>query len=179
MAGDRRDLLFRLLGDASDLNRATGKGSKGLDRMDKSAGRANTGLRKLATGGLKLVGGAIAGAAIAGWTRDAIKMADQAAVVGESFRKTFGAAAQDLNRDLEQTRKLMGLTESQMEKTLVPLGQLGKSLGLTEEAAANIGKELVEAAGDLAAFSGDVGRSFSILHSPIFTITLQHSSSFI
>ena len=151
-----------------DFDADTSGVDRGMGRMDGSMRRAGAG-SELLTGALRSAGtaaldlGITAAKAAAQWAFDGIAMAQTAAVVSESFATTFGPAAVGLTEDMDRLRLAMGLNEAEFQKQAVTLGQVATATGSTREEAAVMAALLITAAGDVAAFNGDISQSNEVL----------------
>lgn len=163
MAGISADVLIRLLGESKDLNKATKSGSKGLDNLDKSTGKADKSLGKLAARAATFAAGSVALGAITGWINEGVKLADTADLVRKSWDKTFGESSKQLTANIKNTANALGLADFEAQEMLLTTGQLAKSMGLTDKEAADMAEGLFTAAGDLAAFTGRLDESEQVL----------------
>ena len=162
VARSRNDILWRFLADTKSLDKGTRKAEANLSTTQKATNRATAawgGMTK-AVGALGL---AIGGRELAQWAGEAIKVAESAGIVAESFNTTFGPASDDLRDSLEETRRVMGLSSAAAETALLPMGQLAQAMGLGTEEAATFSEQLFIVAGDLAAFDGDLSDSEAAL----------------
>lgn len=163
MAGISADVLIRLLGESKNLDQATKKGSKGLDKLDKSTGKADKSLGKLAARAATFAAGSVALGAITGWINEGVKLADTADLVRKSWDKTFGESSKQLTQNIKNTANALGLADFEAQEMLLTTGQLAKSMGLTDQEAADMAEGLFTAAGDLAAFTGRLDESEQVL----------------
>ena len=151
-----------------DFDADTSGVDRGMGRMGGSMTRAGA-ASEILTGALQKVGtmaldvGITAAKAAAQWAFDGIAMAQTAIVIGESFDTTFGPAAQGLTDDMDRLRLAMGLSEAEFQTQAVTLGQVATATGSTREEAAVMAALLITAAGDVAAFNGDISQSDEVL----------------
>ena len=90
---------------------------------------------------------------------EAAKMGAKIEAVSKSFDTIFGNAASKMRAQLDETRRSMGLSRSEMESMVLPLGQMATNAGYTERAAADLSGKLLRLAGDVAAFNPLIGDS--------------------
>ena len=91
----KRDLLFRFLGDSKDLQQASGKARGALGGVDKASGKANKGMSLLGKGAVAL-GGAFAASKIVSFMGNAVNRAEEMgsanAITAQLIEQTGGAA---------------------------------------------------------------------------------------
>jgi len=138
---ERRDILFRLLGDSKSLQRATRQGQSALGRMSDSLKRV-AGAAGLAFGGRELLR----------WTSDALQMAAAAEEVDSKFEAVFGTN-QRLIQSLEDWASLAGITDSKAKDLAATFGNLAMAQGLSRDATEDLTVDVAELAGDLASFN--------------------------
>lgn len=161
MAGDTFNILYRYLADGSQFQRETGKAAGAADGLTTSAGKTKGALSKIPP----VAKAAAAGAALmaAKWAVDGIAMAATAEQVADSFDKTFGDASEAMRADLDATRQALGLSQGELERMALTMGQTAKATGQSEEEAAAFASQMIVMAGDVAAFNGDLGSSEEVL----------------
>lgn len=155
---ERRDILFRLLGDSRNLVKATDRGEKGLKGVEQQSGKTREGFRSLGARAAITFGSAGAIAGMLAWINEGTNLAQTGELIERSFTKTFGAAS-DLDDELIEVAAALGLTRTEMQQQLLVSGQLAKSVGLNVEEAEAFSGSLFTMAGDLAAFTGNLDDS--------------------
>ena len=158
MAKTTADLWFRFFSDTKGLEKGSRQATRDLTATEKAAGKAKRGFSDMqkAMGALGLALGA---RELAEWTLEAGLMADSARVAAESAEKALGPAAQGLRDDFETLRRTMGLNSLEFDQLIAKQGLLVTGMDVGQEAAAGYIGDLVTLGGDLATFSGDVGRT--------------------
>lgn len=151
MARDTRDILFRFLGDAKSLERASGKSVKSVKGVEKGLGSLTK-----AVGALGLAFGA---REVLQFGADAAKMAEQANLASAAADKVLGPSAQRLREDFEQLSGVMGFNALEFDQLIAKQGLLVTGMGASEEAAASNISKLIELGGEAAAFTGEVART--------------------
>jgi len=155
---ERRDILFRLLGDSRSLQRATKQGQSALGGFTDSLKRV-AGLAGLAFGGRELLR----------WSQDAIQMASAAEEVDSKFQAVFGSA-QDLNDALREWGDLAGVTETDAKNLAATFGNLAMAQGLSEDVTEALVKDVAALAGDMASFNdADPSQVFNDLNKALLT----------
>lgn len=131
------------------------------DEAGKMGGKAS-----LASRGVDTLKGAFSGLVavmgvreIAEFAVDAAKMAEQAAIAGESAEKVLGPALEGLHERLEETRLTLGLNSAELDTLVAKFGLLSEGFGLSDEAQAEFIENLIITGGELAAFRGNVGEA--------------------
>jgi len=163
MAKSVNDILFRFLADTKSLDKGTKRARGDFKDTEKGANRLTS-----AMGGLQkafiAAGGAFAIREAGEFIFEAAEMAEQADIVADSFDRIFEDSAPGLRNALEQVRLQVGLNSLEFEQLLLTNGQLLKGFGLSTDETARLAEELFRAAGDMAAFKGDVGKTGDALH---------------
>lgn len=155
---ENRDLLFRFLGDSRDLDRATRGAKRSLDDTERSASRTERGIGKLNTA-LGGFAAAVSVGAMADFAWDAAQMAASAETAADSAEKVLGPALDGLHTNLEDVRGTLGLNIGELDQIVARFGLLTDGMGLTDQAQADFIEGLIVTGGELAAFTGDVGRA--------------------
>lgn len=96
------------------------------------------------------------------WGKTAVNMALDGGKIketAESFRDVFKAAADTIQTKLEDTRRAMGLSKSEMEKLLTPIGLMATNSGFAADEAGRLAGKLLTMAGDIATFLPSVGNA--------------------
>jgi len=146
-----REIRYRASLDASGFRR----GSREISRESDSLGRKTSGL--IGTmGDLANATGITAGELLSA-AGDMLRMGAAAEVTAESFKRTFGPAAEELDARLGDLALSVGVTGSEMRAMLTPTGQLLQSFGLTATESAEFSAQMFESAAALAAFAPSVG----------------------
>ena len=155
---ERRELWTLFMGDAKSLDKASKNATRDLQGVEKQSGKSNRaigGLNKGVTALASVVGIGVLG----NWANDAAKMADSANAAARSIDKSLGPAAQDFRDQLEENRHAMGLNILEVDQLGASMGLMITGMGGTEQAAADLGAEMVDIAGNLAAFRGNVAET--------------------
>lgn len=155
---ETRELWFRFFGDTASLSKATGRADKDLTKVGKAGKKTDRllgGMNKALLG----LGLAIGAAEVGRWANDAAKMADAAEIAAKSIEKVLGPATESFQEGLEENRRIMGLNALEVDQLGAKMGLLFTGMGVGEQAAADFGVELVNIAGDLAAFRGDLSET--------------------
>lgn len=155
---ENRDLLFRFLGDARDLDRATRGAKRSLDDTSRSASATERSIGKLNTE-LKGFVAAVGVGAVARFGWDAAQMAAAAEQAGESAEKVLGPALEGLHANLEDTRAVLGLNIGELDEIVARFGLLTEGFGLSDDAQAEFIESLITTGGELAAFRGNVAEA--------------------
>lgn len=143
-----RDILFRYRGDFTDVERNAGGTADRLgqlaDDLDERGRRwEKRGALMSATVTAPIVA---AGAAMVSLASDQQEAFDKA-------RAVFGDFAQDLIDWSDQAPKAFGLTRAEATDAAASIGNMALSSGLTQEAAALLGKDMVALAADMGALN--------------------------
>lgn len=160
---EKRDILWRFLGDAKGLIKASRQAAGDLKDVSKTTTAVERGLTGVQKGFIA-AGGAYGAMRAGEWIVDAANLAAQAEIVGESFNKVFGPAADEVRTKLDDMRLSVGLSSAEFEGLLLQNGNLTTGMGFTEEAAAELGTQMFTIAGDMAAFKGDTALTEDALH---------------
>jgi hypothetical protein len=144
-----RELLVRILGDDRDLQRALGNTDKRLTAIDNrtAAFGRNIG-RAFAAAGVTL-----GTAAVFSVLGDAI---DDASALNEEIAKSrqiFGDASTAIEAWSETTARSIGVAQVEALRATGTFGNLFATIGAGQEEAANMSRELVQLAADLASFN--------------------------
>ena len=155
---EKRDILWRFLGDSKDLQKASKGANRALADTDKSTGRLAGGLNSIEKG-FAAVGGAYAVSKVADFAVDAADMAEQAEIAGGAANKVLGPAADDLRRRFEDLRGTMGFNSAEFDTLIAKQGLLVTGMGASQDSAGFLIGDLIDLGGDLASFSGEVGNT--------------------
>jgi len=136
--------------------------ASGFRRGARELGSATDGVRTKSRGLIGTMGDlanatGITAREVIGAGYEMLQLGAAAEVTAESFRTTFGPAADGLAESIEAVGYSMGLTRSEAMGLLTPTGQLLQSMGLTKEQSAGTAEEMLELAGALAAFNPQAG----------------------
>ena len=138
---ERRDILFRLLGDSKSLQRATKAGQSSLQAMTRTLTKV-AGVAGVAFGGRELLR----------FAQDALSMAAAAEEVDSKFEAVFGTN-ETLMRSLSDWASLAGITDTKAKDLAATFGNLAMAQGLSYDSTVDLTKEVAELAGDLASFN--------------------------
>ena len=158
MAKTTADLWFRFFSDTKGLEKGSRQATRDLSATEKAAGKAKRGFSDMQKA-LGAIGLALGAREIAGWAIEAGKMSESARIAGESADKVLGPAAQGLRDDFEELRKTMGFNSGEFDQLIAKQGLLVTGMDVGKESAGEYIGQLVTLGGDLATFSGDVGRT--------------------
>jgi len=158
------NVYVRYLADASRLVTENRKAERSSRKAGKGVDEAEQGLGRFAARAATFVAGSAALGIMGSWISEGTKMAETADLIRGSWEKTFGEAGQTLNRDLEKTRRGLGLAEYEMQQLLVTTGQLAQQQGLTKDESADFANQLFTMAGDVAAFTGKLDEAPNVLN---------------
>lgn len=135
-----KDLRVRLIGDASSLTNSLNVSEKKLKAFGDRAKKIGQNLSLKVTAPLVLAGGA------------AIKFASD---FQESLNKvdvSFGKSSESVKAFAKTTLKQFGIAEGSALDMAALFGDMATSMGISQNAAAGMSKQLVGLAGDLASF---------------------------
>lgn len=155
---ETRDLLFRFLGDAKDLGRASRDAQGDLEGVNRKASAA-VGPFGAAKGAALGFIGALGVGTVASFVNETARMGEQAAIAGESAEKVLGPALEGLHERFEDVRGTLGLNIGEFDTIAAKFGLLTDSMGLSDEAQAEFIGNLIETGGELAAFRGNVSEA--------------------
>lgn len=147
-------------GDETD--KAFKKSTKSADRFDrevkditKNVGKAKTPMEKLGKniGTAFKVGVIIAfGKQIADVTMQMANLALEAQESAAAFEITFGSAAKETTKFVNEMAHAFGMTRAEMQQQMAVTGSIIQGMGFTSQAAAGMSENILSLSGDLAAF---------------------------
>jgi hypothetical protein len=138
-------LRAKLILDAEGFNKNLDSASK---KLQATGAKMRTAGRVLSLGlTTPLVA---AGAAMAKLSIDAEETASK-------FNTVLGPAANKFNAEIAEMMKTIPATREQLQNSIADFTALGKSMGLSRESAADLGKTFTIAAADLASFNNVPG----------------------
>lgn len=153
MDATARRLEVEIIGDTKGLNRALKKAEGDLSAFGSRIDRNVKNMRGLAIGS----GAAFAGGLVASEGLAQVKAAVNAASdLNEQVSKStvvFGQASKDILSWSDTTSKAYGISKTAALEAAGTFGNITRSMGLSESAAADMSKNLVNLAGDLASFN--------------------------
>ena len=94
------------------------------------------------------------------WGKTAVSMAIDGGKIketAESFRDVFKDASDTIQTKLGDARRAMGLSKSEMEKLLTPIGLMATNAGFAADESGRLAGKLLTMAGDIATFMPSVG----------------------
>jgi len=141
---EKRDILWRFLGNAKGLDRATKDAQKDLGRVEKGM----KGVGKAAG----LIGGVLAGAQVLQFGRDALQMAIDAEEAEAKFEEVFGEN-QGISQSMEEFGDMAGVADGKSQDLFGTLGNLAQNAGITGDALGDLIGSVGDVAADLSAFN--------------------------
>ena len=161
MAGLRRDILFRFLGDSQKLEAASKSATRSLDKVESGGSRSSRAL-----GGLKgaavALGGAFAAAQVADFAMQSFDLAVSAEEAGSAFRTTFGPAVDEVQGFVDEFANKAGLAEFELQQLMATSGNVALGLGATKDEAGDLSQQISVLAGDVASFSNAEGGAAAV-----------------
>lgn len=133
MAGMTRDLEFRYLGDASDLQRASQQAEKALGGVDKEARQATGGVDVLKKGALAL-GGAFAASAVLNFAKNAVNQFSRLEESVNAVNVIYGESADAVRELGDVSAEKFGLAESALNEAAVSLGAFTEKINASDPA---------------------------------------------
>ena len=149
-----RTILFKFAADAGEILQASDEVAIGMGNVEQ-AGSKMGGV--LAAAGKQAAIGAATMAAE--WAVAGIDMATTAGQISANFDDTFGPATAQLTDEVEELAGHMGLAEHEAENLLAAAGALTKSMGATDQQAAEMAESMFILAGDMRAGNKEAGSS--------------------
>lgn len=156
-----RQISVTILGDAASVERAFSSGSKSANKFGKEVDTAGKGALA-ASLNFKGLGRSVAFASAefvgaAGFVEVTKKAIEQASSLEEQLARTtdvFGESADGIKAWSKDSAEAMGLSQSAALDAANTIGTLLKNVGQTPAKAAEMSKQLVQTAADMAAFKG-------------------------
>ena len=158
MARATLEMFLKVIG-ADKSSRELNKVSKELKDQHNQVGKNSKQNAQFAAGMSGLSKAAIAGAAVfAGkklvdFSVDAVQAASSALEASAAFGQTFRTAAEGLNKELEKSANLFGLTNSEAKQLTAVFGSVAQGIGFTEQEAADLTLQVFKLSGDIASFN--------------------------
>ena len=158
MASATLEMFIKIVG-ANKVAKALDNISNELDEQRKQVEKNEKANAKFASGMSGLSKAAIAGAAVfagkklADFSLDAIQAASSALEASAAFGQTFRTAAERLNKELEKSANLFGLTNSEARQLTAVFGSVAQGIGFTEQEAADLTLQVFKLSGDIASFN--------------------------
>ena len=147
-----RDLVVRVIGDASSLERAFQKSSKAANRFDRDMTRSAKHTRSSFRGMGRSLAGLGVGVGVTATLKESIAAAsDLEQQVGKT-QVVFGASAGEVEAWSKTVDTAFGLSQREALTTASSFGALFAPIGLTGDAAAKQSQKLTELGADLASF---------------------------
>ena len=141
---EKRDILFRFLGDAKSLDRATKDAKGGLGRMEGAMGTATK-----AAGALGLALGA---SQVAQYAVDAIQLAVTAEEVDSKFQAVYGSAV-EFEQAISDWSDQAGVTDADAKDLVATFGNLAMAQGLSKDETEILAEKVAELSGDMGSFN--------------------------
>lgn len=141
---EKRDILWRFLGDAKGLTKASGQAQGALGKTKKGMG----GVTK-AAGAL---GVALGGAALLDFAGDALSAATSAEEAESKFQTVF-ATVSEAAAAMDAWADKAGVADAAAMDLFATTGNMAQAMGFTEEASFGLTQEIATLAADLASFN--------------------------
>lgn len=100
----------------------------------------------------KMIGAALGGAAIAGFTKSCLSLGSDLAEVQNVVDVTFGSMSESINGFAKNAMTQFGLSETAAKKYAGTFGAMSKAMGLSESAAYEMSTAVTGLTGDVASF---------------------------
>jgi murein DD-endopeptidase MepM/ murein hydrolase activator NlpD len=148
-----RELSVRITGDPKSLSRAFRQVDRDMAGLEKSSDRLRRGMGRLARGA------ALAGAAAgAGFAAGAVKATRAASDLEESVnksRETFEAAGPAMEKWASTAATSLGMSKAAALENAASIGAMLKPMGVAPKRAAEMSREMVQLASDMASFNNE------------------------
>ncbi|MHC5112312.1 MAG: hypothetical protein ACYTHJ_20840, partial [Planctomycetota bacterium] len=158
MAVNVATLTAKIEADIKDFENGMKKADRRLDDLEKSTGKASKGIS-----GFNKAAAAAAAAGLAALAGKTIMLASDAEEAGSAFRTVFGPAVDDAQRFVEDFANKAGFAEFELQQLMATTGNITQALGAGEEASAAMSAEMATLAGDVASFSNAAGGAPAVL----------------
>ena len=151
--GEKR-LRYAFIGDAKSLISATRKSDTALGKFSRGIGKVGVAAAQSF---------AVVGTAAIAMGAKALTVASDAEEAGAAFETTFGQAAQDTGKFVEEFANKAGLASFELKQLLATSGAVLQGINFTAEGSANLSTKLATLAGDVASFSNVQGGAKPVL----------------
>jgi len=132
------------------------------DRLSAEATKATGSLGKLKTA-VKAVAATAAAAKIAQFAADTVQLAIDAEEAGAAFDTTFGPAAEEAGRFVEDFANKAGFANFELQQMLAVTGNVVQGLGATESESLRLSRAMATLSGDVASFSNAQGGAQAVM----------------
>ena len=153
--GEKR-LRYAFIGDAKSLISATRKSDTALGKFSRGIGKVGVAAAQSF---------AVVGTAAVAMGAKALTVASDAEEAGAAFETTFGQAAQDTGKFVEEFANKAGLASFELKQLLATSGAVLQGIDFTAEASANLSTKLATLAGDVASFNNVQGGAKPVMES--------------
>lgn len=147
-------LRYAFIGDAKSLISATRKSDTALGKFSRGIGKVGVAAAQSF---------AVVGTAAIAMGAKALTVASDAEEAGAAFETTFGQAAQDTGKFVEEFANKAGLASFELKQLLATSGAVLQGINFTAEGSANLSTKLATLAGDVASFSNVQGGAKPVL----------------
>ena len=147
-------LRYAFIGDAKSLISATRKSDTALGKFSRGIGKVGVAAAQSF---------AVVGTAAVAMGAKALAVASDAEEAGAAFETTFGQAAQETGKFVEEFANKAGLASFELKQLLATSGAVLQGINFTAEGSANLSTKLATLAGDVASFSNVQGGAKPVL----------------
>ena len=143
-----KKLRYAFIGDAKSLISATRKSDTALGKFSRGIGKVGVAAAQSF---------AVVGVAAVAMGAKALTVASDAEEAGAAFETTFGKAAQDTGKFVEEFANKAGLASFELKQLLATSGAVLQGIDFTASASAELSTKMATLAGDVASFSNVQG----------------------